>query len=82
VREIRDFPCGSGESMPSNHAATTAALAAALASPPLAVASALAGTSRVVLAQHWPSDVLAGWAIGAAIGFAVRAGVKRGLGWT
>ncbi|MFZ5476195.1 MAG: phosphatase PAP2 family protein [Myxococcota bacterium] len=82
VLQIRDIPCGSGSSMPSNHAANTAALAAALGSPPLAVASLFAGTSRVVLGQHWPSDVLAGWAIGAAVGAGVRVLARRGLGWS
>jgi membrane-associated phospholipid phosphatase len=70
-------PCGSGRSMPSNHAANTAAVAAASASPILGAASLFVGTSRVVSGQHWPSDVVVGWMIGAALGAAARRGVLR-----
>jgi len=74
--------CGSGPSFPSNHAANTAALAMVLGSPPLAVLSLVAGTSRVVLGQHYPSDVLVGWMIGAGIGFGIRRKTKKAFGWT
>ncbi|MFN7145802.1 MAG: phosphatase PAP2 family protein, partial [Myxococcota bacterium] len=57
-------PCGSGRAMPSGHAANSAALAAATRSPPLAGAAVLIGISRVVLGQHWPSDVVVGWLVG------------------
>ena len=73
--------CGAGTSMPSNHAANTAALAAALASPSLAVVAGVSGLSRVVNGQHWPSDVAAGWAVGSAIGVAVRWAIKTAFGW-
>lgn len=75
------FVCGSGASMPSNHAANTAALAAAMGSPALAGISVIAGVSRVVNGQHWPSDVLAGWAAGAVVGVALRAACAKAFGW-
>lgn len=65
----------SSASMPSGHAANNLVVwlaAARLWSPSrrLAVAAVLIaggiGLSRVMLAVHWPSDVLAGWAIGLA----------------
>jgi membrane-associated phospholipid phosphatase len=80
----------SSASMPSGHAGYAAALAATawvlLAGHPrkrllrcVAVGlAAAAAVARVVLGVHWPSDVLVGSAIGAAVGSWVALGaVKR-----
>jgi len=77
-RELRDvrapLECGSGMSFPSAHAADSAAAATifAWALPRLApvgiVIAAVVGFSRVYLGEHWPSDVAAGWIVGAVIG--------------
>jgi len=65
----------SSASMPSGHAANNVVVwlaAARLWSPApwLTVAALLLalaiGASRVMLAVHWPSDVIAGWAVGLA----------------
>jgi undecaprenyl-diphosphatase len=70
-------------SMPSNHAANTAAAAVLIARRwprwmwPAALATLLVGYSRVYVGAHYPSDVLAGWAIGVALGAAASAWLER-----
>ncbi len=65
-----------GQSMPSRHCfcAAAIAVAAAAVSAPLgafaAVLAVLIAAGRVLAGVHWPSDVLAGLAFGAAVGTA------------
>jgi len=75
--------CRGGWSFPSNHAANAAALVTAmgygfrrslLVFVPLALA---VGVSRIYLGMHYPSDVLAGYAIGVVCGLAVSWTVHR-----
>jgi membrane-associated phospholipid phosphatase len=65
--------CGSGKSFPSAHAADTGAAAAIVAwgapalTPLALIIAVVVGISRVYLGVHYPSDVVAGWIIGAAV---------------
>jgi membrane-associated phospholipid phosphatase len=70
-------------SFPSGHAASAAAFAtgAALELPALAVPigalAAAVGASRVVTGVHYPSDVVAGFAIGVGAGLLTRRALSR-----
>ena len=76
---------GGRRSFPSNHSANSAAVAVftSLVYPPLAVPAlvfaGLVGFSRAYLAVHYPSDVLAGWLLGALIGYGVWLLLRRRL---
>jgi len=79
----RTRPNGTRLSFPSSHASNTTAAAVVLAFeiPPIAV-PALAGAAvvscaRVIEGKHWPSDVVVGGAIGAAVAGAVELVRKR-----
>jgi undecaprenyl-diphosphatase len=65
-------------SFPSGHSASAAAFAVGAATEmpglavPLGAAAVAVGYSRVHTGVHWPGDVVGGWALGAALGYATR----------
>jgi len=75
--------CPPGNSLPSNHSAAIAAAAVALVwAAPLAGVAAIGlalfiGISRVYLGAHYPSDVLAGFALGSLCAWIACALVAR-----
>jgi undecaprenyl-diphosphatase len=77
-------PPSSTHSFPSGHSATAFACATVLASlaprwrVPFFVLAALIAISRVYNGLHYPTDVLAGSALGVLVGLAVLWATKRG----
>lgn len=73
----------SSRSFPSSHATNIGgqAMLWAWAFPRLQpiwwVIACTVGTSRIIIGIHWPSDVLAGWALGALLAYLVIFGVRR-----
>lgn len=84
VRLVSDseasFPSGHAADSTALFVAFGVVVAAVLFRRPLArvvtvavalIASAMVGLSRLVLAAHWPTDVIAGWAVGLLIGVTI-----------
>jgi len=82
----RQLPMPRSSSFPSGHSASAFAFAVAagnqlpLLALPLNAAAGLVAYSRVHTGVHYPSDVVAGSAIGGAIGTIVRSGLLWGIG--
>lgn len=80
IRLLGEYGCGALYGFMSSHAANTMALTVflTLVLPRrfrlfkwvLVIWTVFTGYSRVYLAAHYPGDVLAGWVLGAALGWA------------
>ena len=68
-----------GNSFPSGHVARSAFLLVALRAPVLLTVVGLAAmaVTRVYLADHWPSDVVGGLLLGAAVAWLIRVDRRR-----
>lgn len=78
------LPLKTSKSFPSNHAANTAAFAAAMiaisgfkAGWPFIIISFLVGYSRIYVGVHFPLDVVAGWILGTAFALALCRIIRR-----
>ena len=78
---VTPYGCGSGFSLPSGHAATTFALAAAIGAPWFWALAVVVALSRVVIGVHYPTDVVAGAAVGILVGMICRRVGERLHAW-
>ena len=85
--EIHPLYAVHSSSFPAGHAATAfagatvVAFMAPRAAPLLFLVAALIGYSRVYVGDHYPTDVLAGAAIGVVVGLVAVAAARLARGW-
>jgi len=83
VQLLHGAVCTDSFSFPSNHASNTFALAAFISynyrrlAIPSFLAACLVGYSRIYLSTHYPTDVLAGAALGMLLGLTVAMAARR-----
>jgi len=83
IHLLQGAVCTGSFSFPSNHASNTFALAAFISynyrrlAIPSFLAACLVGYSRIYLTAHYPTDVLAGAALGMLLGFIVAMAARR-----